>query len=147
MSEEIYQQAIKELAKAAHGAGRLHTPDASVQLDNPLCGDRIALDLRIEDGRIVAIGHETRGCLLCRAAASLIGHAAPGLDGAQLRAVHAEIGALLRGELTAPTLWPDLQVFTPVRTHRSRHGCVLLPFQALESALATPSPAAESCRS
>jgi NifU-like protein involved in Fe-S cluster formation len=135
MSDEIYQLAIKELAKAAHGAGRLAAPGVSVQLDNPLCGDRISLDLLIKDGVIRAIGHETRGCLLCRAAASLIGRQALGLAPARLAAVHASLAALLRGEAAMPDAWPDLAMFAPVRAHRSRHGCVLLPFRALEAAL------------
>lgn len=135
MSEEIYQQAIKELAKAADGARRLDAPSASAQLDNPLCGDRVTIDLMVADGIIRAIGYETRGCLLCRAAMALIEREVSGLAMTRVSAAHAELAALLRGELAAPTVWPDLGIFAPVRGHRSRHGCVLLPFQALDAAL------------
>lgn len=138
MSDEIYQRAIKELAQAGHGAGRLDAPGASVKLDNPLCGDRITLDLTIEDGRIAALAHDTKGCLLCRAAAALVGRDAPGRTPAELAAAHAELASLLAGEIEAPTHWPDLAIFSPVRTHRSRHGCVLLPFRALDAALGPP---------
>lgn len=136
MSDALYQQALKDLAQAADGAGRLDMPGASVRLDNPLCGDRITLDLTLENGRVTALAHETKGCLLCRAAAALLGRAAPGHSAEELTAAHAEIIALLKGEIAAPTHWPALASFSPVRAHKSRHGCVLLPFRALQDALA-----------
>ena len=51
MSAELYQQAIKALAQAAHGTGRLPAASASAKLDNPLCGDRITLDVAVELGK------------------------------------------------------------------------------------------------
>lgn len=136
MSDELYQQAIKDLAQAAHGAGRLPAARTSVQLDNPLCGDRITLDVEVEAGRIVALGHDTRGCLLCRAAASWLGQAAPGATPEQMATAHAELLALLTQAQTVPTIRTSLLPFSPARGHKSRHGCVLLSFQALEQALA-----------
>ena len=135
MTEALYQQALKELAAAAHGAGRLVGPTASIRLDNPLCGDRIALNLSLAGDSIVAIGHETRGCLLCRAAASWLGRYSPGMPTTRILAAHAELRALLEGEINSPTDWPDLAPFSPVRAYKSRHGCVLLPFRAFAAAL------------
>jgi nitrogen fixation NifU-like protein len=135
MSDELYQQAIKHLARAAHGAGRLPAASASVRLDNPLCGDRITLDLEVEAGKIIAIGHETRGCLLCRAAAAWLGQEAPGATREQMTAAHAELLALLTQTPAASAIRTSLLPFSPVRGHTSRHGCVLLPFRALEQAL------------
>lgn len=135
MSDALYQQAIKQLAQAAHGAGRLAQPTASVRLDNALCGDRVTLDLRIENGVIAEVAQETRGCLLCRAAASLLAREAPGRTATDLARVQAELEALLSGESTEATLWPELSAFAPVCAHKSRHGCVLLPFRALRQAI------------
>lgn len=135
MSDTLYQRTLKDLAQAAHGAGRIKEPDASVRLDNPLCGDRITLDLTLADGHVSALGHETKGCLICRAAASLVGRLAPTRTPAELAMAHAEIAALLKGELATPEIWIELAVFAPVQVHKSRHSCVLLPFRALSQAL------------
>lgn len=135
MSAELYQQAIKALAQAAHGAGRLPAASASAKLDNPLCGDRITLDVEVEGGKIIAIGHDTRGCLLCRAAASWLGQAAPGATREQMAVAHAELLALLKHAHGTSAIRESLLPFSPVHEHKSRHGCVLLPFQALEQAL------------
>jgi nitrogen fixation protein NifU and related proteins len=125
----VVHEAILAAAKAARGAGRLEEPKVSVTLDNPLCGDRITLDLRIAGGRVQALAHKVRGCLLCQAAASVIGERAVGAAPAELRATVASVAALLSGENGEG--WPELSIFRPVAGYKSRHECVLLPFQAL----------------
>jgi len=136
VSATVYQQAIKALAEAAHGSGKLTDADGTSRLDNPLCGDRISLSVRLEGGVIAALAHETKACLLCRAAASLLGLRAPGRSPAEMRAAETALQALLTSALPPPAAWQELEVFAPVHDHPSRHGCVLLPFQALQAALA-----------
>lgn len=136
MSAALYQEALKVLAQAAHGAGRLEAADVSLRLDNPLCGDRIDLHLRCADGRIVALSHETKGCLLCRASASMLGLRASGCNAEEIGQVSAALEGLLTGRVgVSPDQWQELQVFAPVATHPSRHGCVTLPIRALSEAL------------
>jgi nitrogen fixation NifU-like protein len=133
MSEDLYQQAILDLAKSAAGAGRLIDADASVTLDNPLCGDRITIDVKVTDGRLQAVGHKVRGCALCEAAASLIGGEAAGRTVDELKDAYSGVGAMLTSDADPP--WPGLSAFDPVRAFKSRHECVLLPFEALAEAL------------
>ena len=136
MNDELYHQAILELARKARGASRLEAPQASVTVDNPLCGDRVTLDLSLADGRVREVGHKVRGCLLCQAAAAAIGARAPGETPAALRAVARDLGAAIAGgPEAAPPPWPELAAFAPVHAHKSRHDCVLLPFAALMQAL------------
>ena len=85
MQDDLYHQAILDLARQATGHGRLETPQASVRVDNPLCGDRVTLDLDMADGRVGAVRHQVRGCLLCQAAAAVIGARAPGQSAPALR--------------------------------------------------------------
>lgn len=139
MSDDLYQQAIMERAKGRAGAGRLDTPDASVTVDNPLCGDRITLDVNLANGAIAAIGHQVRGCALCQASASVIATAAIGQTPAAANAGRDTLKSVLKGE-TATGAWSDLGIFAPVQRHKSRHDCVLLPFEALAQALAQAKP-------
>lgn len=136
MNDELYHQAILELARKARQASRLEAPQASVTVDNPLCGDRVTLDLTLADGRVREVGHRVRGCLLCQAAAVVIGERAPGESPASLRAVARDLSeAITRAPEAAGTAWPELAAFAPVHPHKSRHECVLLPFEALTQAL------------
>jgi nitrogen fixation NifU-like protein len=93
------------------------------------------MEVLIEDGRIAAVAHDVKGCLLCRAAASVIGLRGSGLAAAEAATLRGQVAAMLAGG-AAPVGWPDLASFEPVRSHRSRHGCVLLPFDALVAAAA-----------
>jgi nitrogen fixation NifU-like protein len=141
MRDDLYHQAILDLARQATGHGRLEAPQVSVRVDNPLCGDRVTLDLDMADGRVSTLRHQVRGCLLCQAAATVIGARAPGQSAAALRenaerlrrlivdGAGAADGAAIQG------LWPELAAFAPVHRHKSRHECVLLPFTALGRAL------------
>jgi nitrogen fixation NifU-like protein len=134
VSQQLYNDAIIALAKANHGAGRLPQPEVSVTCDNPLCGDRVTIDLRAAEGAVRELAQRTRGCLLTQAAASAIGRHAAGVTLAQAREVTAQLRRLLAGE-EVETAWPELAMFVPVRAVKSRHECVLLPFQALAEAL------------
>jgi nitrogen fixation NifU-like protein len=136
MSDELYHQAILELAKQARQASRLAAPQASVTLDNPLCGDRVTLDLSFADGRVLEVGHRVRGCLLCQAATAVIAARSPGEPPAALRAVARELGeAIATTPGRAGRHWSELAAFAPVQPHKSRHECVLLPFEVLTRAL------------
>ena len=39
---------------------------------NPACGDEVTLSLRIADDTIIEAWHEVRGCMLCKASASIL---------------------------------------------------------------------------
>ncbi len=78
-----FQERIVALAKAKTGAGKLAEPTKTARRDNPLCGDRVIVDVKLDgEGRIAAIGHQVRGCLLCQASASALSAVAVGRDAA-----------------------------------------------------------------
>ena len=131
----LYQDAIKQFAQAAHGHGQLAAATGEAKLDNPLCGDRVRLQVAVVSGRIAAIGHETKGCLLCRAAAAVVGLRAPGQDEAGIRVAVDGLEGLLQHDGATPAAWPELAMFEPARAYPSRHRCILLPFRALLAAL------------
>jgi nitrogen fixation NifU-like protein len=66
----------------------------------------------------------------------VIAGASIGQDEAALIGAEKALRAMLRDEAPAPASpFQDLSIFKPVRPHRSRHDCVLLPFEALRTAL------------
>jgi nitrogen fixation NifU-like protein len=140
MSDDLYQQALLDLAKAAYGAGILPSSDGEALRDSPLCGDRVRMQVALEAGRIKTLAHDVKGCLLCRAAASLVGLHGTGLNAAEAEALRGQVAATLAGSEPPPG-WPELVLFAPVRPHRNRHGCVLLPFETLAAALDSPTRA------
>jgi len=134
--DELYQAALIARAKEGRSRGRLPSPQHSVTLDNPLCGDRVTLDVNLAEGRVAAVGHQVRGCLLCEASAEIIAAQAPGKTNAELAAATAAVTAILKDGSAPPAgEWSSLSVFAPVHSVKSRQECVLLPFEALNKAL------------
>jgi NifU-like protein involved in Fe-S cluster formation len=133
----IYSTGLLRLAAEATGAGRLAERDASADILNPTCGDRITVDVGLAEGRIAALGYEVHACVLTQASASLLGRHAAGSAAAEIRKVAEQIEAMLRDGSEPPAgSWADYAVFAPVRAHKSRHECVMLPLRALLAALA-----------
>jgi nitrogen fixation NifU-like protein len=135
MTEEIYHRKLVERAQAGRAQGRLEHPDATATLDNPLCGDRVTIDLELADGKIAAAGHKVRGCLLCEAAAAMIAEQAPGRSPGELIGLNDNVRAYLQQDGALPTGWDCIEEFAPVKAVKSRQDCVLLPFRALAQAL------------
>ncbi|HEY4161748.1 MAG TPA: iron-sulfur cluster assembly scaffold protein [Dongiaceae bacterium] len=140
MTAALYHDEMVARARRAFGRGRLPAPAASITLDNPLCGDRVTLDLAISGDKVVAVGHEVRGCLLCEASAATIAEFAAGRQPAELRDMSAAVQALLKEGTSPPEPFAGLEVFSPVHGSKSRRDCVLLPFEALTQALAAAFP-------
>jgi nitrogen fixation NifU-like protein len=141
MNLRMYHEEIKALARLNFCAGRLALPDHSVQLDNPLCGDRVRIDIVVDDhGRVLSLAQETKGCLLCAAASSMVGKNAAGISSGDAERLLDAVTSVLGGRETALDLlnsldWPEIRAFAPVAEHGSRFDCVLLPFKALLEAL------------
>jgi nitrogen fixation protein NifU and related proteins len=70
--DDIYQQQILEHARYPHNYGTLDAATVSHEEHNPLCGDRVRIDLLIEDEVIVDVRFSGRGCAISQAAASLL---------------------------------------------------------------------------
>jgi nitrogen fixation protein NifU and related proteins len=72
MMDDMYREVILEHYKHPHNAGTLEHPDISHEEHNPLCGDRIRIDLQVKSGIITDVRFLGRGCAISQASASLL---------------------------------------------------------------------------
>ena len=138
MSRELYEGALKELAAVNSLPSLLPSPDRQASVDNPFCGDRVDLQINLEEGRVSAVALQVRGCMLCRAAANALARFGIGLSKVEFETVRDSLTTMLQSEDIiewVPEGWSALILFEPVRRHKSRHGCVILPFTAMLEAL------------
>ena len=137
--DPLYRREVLRLAADAIGAGHLAAPDASATAHNPACGDKVTVELALEAGRITALAHTTRACVLTQASAALLAAKAPGKNQADLLALADRVRAFLAGAAA-----PDgYQAFDGVAGYAGRHVCVLLPFEAALQALESSEIGAE----
>lgn len=68
----IYQEELLDHYENPSNYGELPNPDISHEEDNPLCGDRIRIDLIVEDDTITEVRFSGHGCTISQAAASML---------------------------------------------------------------------------
>jgi len=134
----LYSAEILDHAKRPCGADELDAPTHHARVDNPLCGDRLDLELEVEASTVLAVGHRVRGCSLCKASASMLARDLVGatLDEARAKARTArrELEALSAGEDTELTVLSS--AFAGLAHAPARKQCVALAWDALEQVLA-----------
>ena len=116
--EDLYRELILEHYKHPHNAGTLDHPDVSQEEYNPLCGDRVRIDLQIEDGIIKDVRFQGRGCAISQASASLLTDEILGKSEADVQAFGKEDMLALIG--------------IPLDKNPVRIKCALLPLKALK---------------
>ena len=71
--DDMYRELILDHHKNPRYHGKLEPADISYEDDNPLCGDRIRIDVRLnEDGQVVDAGFSGQGCAISQASASML---------------------------------------------------------------------------
>ncbi|HTC86111.1 MAG TPA: SUF system NifU family Fe-S cluster assembly protein [Candidatus Acidoferrum sp.] len=70
--DDLYRDYILEHSRRPHNFHVLEAPSASYEGSNPLCGDRITLQLAVHDGIVDQVGFTGRGCAISQASASLL---------------------------------------------------------------------------
>jgi nitrogen fixation protein NifU and related proteins len=76
--DDLFRENILEHYKHPRNHGTLEHPDITYEDANPLCGDRIRMDLNVKDGRIDAVRFSGVGCSISQAAASMLCEAVEG---------------------------------------------------------------------
>ena len=116
----LYSTVIRDRFRQPRYRGTLERPDVSGEDVNPLCGDRVRVQARLADGRVVE-GRWTGDCCAISAASA---------DGL-LESVTGQPAARVR-ELTPQSILERLDA--DIRPSRMK--CVALPLTVLQGALA-----------
>ena len=135
-----YRSAILDHNRAPHRRGVLTQPTHCGCGENALCGDRVRVQLRIADGRIVDYAFEAEACAIVVATASMMGDVLLGAKPATLVSIDADLRRLLEKATheTDVELAERLGVLADLVEMRAlprRHRCVTLVLEALANAV------------
>jgi NifU-like protein involved in Fe-S cluster formation len=99
------------------------------------CGSALTVGLALDAaGRIAELGIRTHACAIGQAAAFAFVGQAVGQTRADIAQCRDALGRWLAGEGAMPD-WPGLAVIAGARAHRSRHGAIVLAWDAALAAL------------
>jgi nitrogen fixation NifU-like protein len=137
---DLYQEVILDHGRRPRHGRRLEAFDASAKGDNPMCGDRVTVFVRSDDGVIADVGFEARGCAISIASADLMADAVRGHTPAEIAVMATDFAAMARhGAQPGASENPALTSLLPlagVHEYPSRVKCATLPWAALQAALA-----------
>jgi nitrogen fixation protein NifU and related proteins len=132
---DLYRETIIDHSKRPRNTGALAEATHSAEGYNPLCGDRLTLRLKLEDGQITGVGFEGAGCAISTASASLMTEAIKGKTPEEAESAFQKFHSLLTEDsLPAPDLG-KLAVFSGVRDYPMRVKCATLAWHTLRAAL------------
>jgi nitrogen fixation NifU-like protein len=130
----LYREAIKQHAADPVGYRRKINATHSHEEYNPLCGDRILMQLQITEDQVVAAAFDGEACAICMASASLLCVTIPGKPVSHLHEMHDKLQAALddnpdTGDIDA------LKPLLGVKRYPSRIRCATLPWSTARKAL------------
>jgi nitrogen fixation NifU-like protein len=135
---ELYQQTIIEHNRAPRNFKQVEGANRIAAGDNPLCGDRISVSLRLEGDVIKDIGFQGSGCAISQASASLMTGAVQGKTRAEAEALFRAFHDMVAGGADAPAdpkALGKLAAFAGVRQFPARVKCANLSWHTLRAAL------------
>jgi len=134
----LYQEMILDHYRRPRNKGTLEKPDASVEMNNPLCGDEIGLQVAFDGDQISDVRFSGRGCSISLASASMMTQLLKGKTRVEIDSIRKRFRELmLGGEPPADEQeLGSLRALSGVARFPARVKCALLAWNALESALA-----------
>ena len=142
--QNLYQELILDHSRTPHGFGLRGEILAQSHQVNPTCGDEIRLRVRLEDGRIAALGWEGQGCSISQASASMLASLVEeeiegdGMTRADAAALIERFREALRSRGSIPLdeeTFGDAAALSGVSKFSARVKCAMLAWVALEDGL------------
>jgi nitrogen fixation NifU-like protein len=132
---DLYRDVILDHNRHPRNFGALEAADASVEGFNPMCGDRLTVQLKMADDRIADIRFEGQGCAISTASASLMTEAVKGKSRADALALFDRVHQLLTDDAAPADELGKLAALSGVREFPARFKCASLCWHTLASAL------------
>ncbi len=142
MSElrDLYQTVILDHYKKPRNYGPLPDANGHAEGVNPLCGDHIAVHVRLSEGaegKLEDVRFEGSGCAISKASGSLMTQIVKGKSPQQIEEIFQHFHQLVTGDPAAPEAGElgKLEVLSGVREFPARVKCATLAWHALRAAL------------
>jgi nitrogen fixation NifU-like protein len=136
----LYQDLILDHNRAPQNYRRMENANRRVEGNNPLCGDRLTVWLRMEGDVISDVAFQGSGCAISKASASLMTAAVKGKTRTEAEELFGRFRSLVTGSLEpaqAESLG-KLAVFSGLAEFPVRVKCASLSWHALKAALDEP---------
>jgi nitrogen fixation protein NifU and related proteins len=116
---DLYRENVLDHYKSPRHFGNMKNPDSKFKDTNPLCGDEVQFELKIEKGKIVDVMFSGQGCAISQASSSMLSEKLIGM-------ILEDAMKLNKG---------DVQEWIGTSLTPSRLKCALLPLKVAQAAI------------
>lgn len=128
--DDLYRRVIMDHYKIPRNRGTLQDGAVTVELNNPTCGDRISLQLQMDDGKVNAAKFDGEGCSISLASASMMTDAIKGKTLEEAILMADNFSLLMKGQ-PMEFEYEDIEALSGVNKFPARIKCATLAWNAL----------------
>lgn len=132
--DDLYRRVIMDHYKNPRNKGRFEDGGVTVDLHNPTCGDRISLQMKVEDGIVQASRFIGEGCSISMSSASMMTEAVKGKTLEEALRMADNFSSMMKGE-DVEFEYEDLEALTGVKKFPARIKCATLAWNALRKGI------------
>lgn len=129
--DDLYRRVIMDHYKTPRNRGQLEEGSVTVNLNNPTCGDRISLQLQLEDGIVRDARFTGEGCSISMSSASMMTDAVKGKTPEEALKLADKFSSLMKGESVEFDEYEDIEALSGVNKFPARIKCATLAWNAL----------------
>lgn len=135
--DDLYRRVIMDHYQNPRNKGRLEDDAVTVDLNNPTCGDRISLQMRIKDDTIEDVKFLGEGCSISIASASMMTQAIKGLKVEEALSLIHLFSQMVQGEEVDFERFPleDIEALSGVSKFPARIRCATLAWKAMKEGI------------
>jgi len=134
----MYQEIILDHYRSPHGSGLREPYDGESFQINPTCGDEITLRVRLDGDTVAEVSHDTLGCSISQAAASVLTDLVEGKSVAESMRILEAFREMAQGRgqvVPDEDVLGDGVAFAGVAKYPARVKCALISWMAFKDAV------------
>ncbi|MNH85635.1 NifU-like protein [compost metagenome] len=133
--DDLYRRVIMDHYKNPRNRGKFDEDTVTVDLNNPTCGDRISLQLKLADGVVEDARFTGEGCSISMSSASMMTEAVKGRKLEEALDIADRFSSLMKGEEVTFDDYEDLEALSGVNKFPARIKCATLAWNALRKGI------------
>ncbi|HJV04653.1 MAG TPA: SUF system NifU family Fe-S cluster assembly protein [Actinomycetota bacterium] len=136
MLDDLYKEVILDHYKSPRNKRDLPDATASLQKNNPLCGDEVTIHARLEDGKVAEVTFEGQGCSISQASASMLTESVAGKTVDDAAGLTRDFRGMMEGSVDPDEdAFGDLIALKGVVKYPVRIKCAVLAWDVLQDVL------------
>ncbi|GIP27880.1 iron-sulfur cluster assembly scaffold protein NifU [Paenibacillus sp. J23TS9] len=133
--DDLYRRVIMDHYKNPRNRGKFEDGTVTVDLNNPTCGDKISLQLKVDNGIVQDAKYTGEGCSISMSSASMMTEAIKGKTVEEAQDMATRFSSLMQGEDVQFDDYEDIEALSGVNKFPARIKCATLAWNALRKGI------------